>query len=89
MGTNKSSASQTSAVLKFMRNHGAITSKIAFDEFGVTRLASIVGKLRARGFGIVTTMEYTKTRYGTTSGYARYTLTHDPEGEKDGKQEVC
>lgn len=62
-------------VLKYLRTHeNGITSMIAFEEFGATRLASIINRLRNRGYDIETMTEVCKDRYGSTSQYARYIL---------------
>lgn len=59
-------------VLEHLQNHGSITSKEAWEQYGTTRLSSIIGRLR-KFYDIETVMEYGKNRYKQTCGYARYT----------------
>lgn len=59
-------------VLEHLQNYGSITSKEAFDSYGVTRLSSIINRLR-KFYDIETVMEYNVNRYKQTCGYARYT----------------
>ena len=65
------------AILEYMRNHNGITSKEAFGEFGVTRLAACVFDLRKAGYNIVTQECLGKTRFGETCRYARYVLIEE------------
>lgn len=48
-----------------------LTSKEAFEKFGVTRLAAVIHDLR-KDYIIDTVMQDGKTRYGKVSKYARY-----------------
>jgi hypothetical protein len=66
--------SQTEDILRFMDEHGSITSMDAIKEFGATRLSAIIFNLRERGYDIETHMEVGKNRYGHTVEYARYVL---------------
>ena len=61
-------------VLEHLQEKGSITSMEAIDEYGATRLASIIFNLRKRGYDISTNMEVTKDRYGNACQYARYKL---------------
>ncbi len=66
---------QTSEILRYLKSHKkGITPKLAEDMFGTMRLGSIIHNLRRQGHEIETIDEYTKTRYGTTTRYARYIL---------------
>lgn len=65
------------ALLNYMIAHYGITSKEAFEELGITRLAARIKDLRDLGYNIITVMETGKTRYGETCRYARY---HYKEG---------
>ena len=60
------------ALLNYMIAHYGITSKEAFEELGITRLAARIKDLRDLGYNIITVMETGKTRYGETCRYARY-----------------
>ena len=69
---NTVNKTQTSEVLKWMKQHKYITSEKAIEKFGATRLSSIVFNLRNRGVIIETVMVDGTTRYGTPVRYARY-----------------
>jgi len=61
-------------VLEHLRTHGTITSLEAIDNYGATRLASIIFNLRKKGYNISTTDGLTKDRYGNACRYAIYKL---------------
>lgn len=63
---------QAKLVLRFMQEHGAITSLEAFMNFGITRLAAVIHMMRKSGLDVVTEMITTKNRYGQTCHVARY-----------------
>lgn len=65
---------QKEMVLEYMADYGSITSLDAFREFGITRLADVIYKLKNDGHNIVTTMETSKNRYGKAVSYGRYTF---------------
>lgn len=65
---------QEKAVLRHLRTNNYITSMIAFDLYGITRLSSIIHRLRKQGYNIETKMVYTTNRFGYTVGYANYYL---------------
>lgn len=60
------------ALVDYMQKNGSITSKEAFEEFGVTRLAACVFDLRKLGYVIDTVMMETTTRFGEATRYAKY-----------------
>lgn len=59
-------------ILKYFKSGNSLTSKEAFELFGVTRLAARVKELRDAGYDIRTSMETSENRYGETVRYARY-----------------
>lgn len=65
--------SQVTDILKFMREHGSITTMDAFN-MGITRLASRVHELRKYGFSIISTHETALNRHGKTVRFVRYRL---------------
>lgn len=75
---SKLGKSQTEDVIKFMKEHGSITSMDAIKNFGATRLSAIIFSLRKRGYDIDTRMEVGNNRYGKPSEYARYVLNGEP-----------
>lgn len=68
---------QTEAVMKYMTEFGSITTLEAFNELGVTRLASRIHDLR--GFGVKISREVVKgkNRYGEPVHYMRYSIEED------------
>ena len=71
----KKTTTQNDRVLDYLKNHkDGITSKDAFELFGITRLSGRIFDLRDMGYSILTTQESSKNRYGDTTTYARYKL---------------
>lgn len=62
---------QKDEVLKYLQCYGCITSMIAFNLFGITRLAAVVFDLRKQGHDIRMEMKKGKNSY-----YGVYSL-HD------------
>lgn len=69
------------AIIKYMKEHDGITSKEAFEQFGVTRLAACIFELRKLGYIIDTVMLDTVTRFGEHTSYAKYVF----KGVENGK----
>ena len=65
---------QKQTVLEHMWENTTITSKEAFDEYGITRLAARIADLRRDGWVITTTNKKGKNRFGHTVIYAEYRL---------------
>ena len=64
---------QTIDVLEYLKSHKkGITSFVAFERFGATRLADIIYRLRRKGHTIHTVTENTVNRYGEQCSIARY-----------------
>ena len=71
-------ATQTDVLLKYLKEHDeGITSKVAFEEFGITRLSGLIFNLKKKGYPITSEEEAVQTRYGGTSIVARYRLVGD------------
>lgn len=64
--------SQTTEVLKYMKQYKYITDEKAHEKFGVNRLSSIIFNLRKRGVLIDTVMVETTNRYGNLTRYGRF-----------------
>ena len=62
------------AILKHLRTHRWLTSKDAFELYGITRLSARIKELRDKGYNIETVMVETTTRFGESCRYARYIL---------------
>ena len=63
---------QRTEVLKYLQEHGSITSMDAISKFGATRLSAIIFDLRKAGHIIDTMMIEGTTRYGTSCQYGKY-----------------
>jgi len=61
-------------IIKYMRNHGGITSQDAFKDLGITRLSARIKELRDMGYDISTIMVDGKNRYGEDIRYGLYRL---------------
>ena len=66
---------QTRVVLSHLFFRGDITQKTATEEYGITRLAATIWKLRhVYGIGILDETIEVPNRYGKTSKVSRYYL---------------
>ena len=61
-------------VLQYLKEHGSITSKEAFDEFGETRLSAVIFELRKDGLEIETERVKGVNRFGERTNYGKYFL---------------
>lgn len=64
---------QKTLVLRYIAEHGSITSMEAFD-MGITRLADVVFKLKKTGVPVKGTRVKAKNRFGQPISYMRYYL---------------
>ena len=81
-GTEKSKKndSQCELILRYMDEHGSITSLEAMKNFGCMRLASRISDLRKRGYMIVRTMVTMFNEDGSYRGhYAEYHLATEDD----------
>lgn len=69
---------QTQAVLDILKSGDSISSLEAFQEFGITRLSSIIFSLRQRGYVITSDNIKTTNRFGSTVVFSRYKLESEP-----------
>lgn len=59
---------QRDSILRYMQSHKTgITSKIAFERFGCTRLSAVIWALKHKGYKIIAKDEKVKGRYGNVS----------------------
>ena len=65
---------QQEALLRYIEDCGSITSFEAFQELGITRLASVVYNLKKKGYDFDTEDITVKNRYGQHVTFARYRL---------------
>lgn len=68
-------------VLNHLKRYGSITSLVAFEDYGITRLASCINRLRNMGYNIDTVMIDSENRYGDSCRYANYVLKGEPNGK--------
>lgn len=61
-------------LLDYLRKYRSITSLDAIRDLGNTRLSATVFNLRRKGYDISTKPVDVKTRWGTTTQVAEYTL---------------
>lgn len=64
----------TKEILHYLENNEYLTSMVAWENWGVTRLAAIIHNLRKAGYNIDTVRVDTITRFGEHTNYARYIL---------------
>ena len=72
---------KTKLILEWMKSGRSISSQVAFERFGATRLSSVIFKLRKKGYNIDTEMVQAKDRYGNAVRYANYWLMLDDNGD--------
>ena len=65
---------QIERVLMHLRKYKAITTKQAYDLYGITRLGARIYDLKELGYDIVTETVIVKNRYGEKARVARYRL---------------
>lgn len=65
---------QKEMVYKYLKEHDGITSLEAYEAFGITRLASVIFKLRQDGHPISSESLKVKNRYGVECTVANYAL---------------
>lgn len=65
---------QHERVLRHLADYGSITSAEAFAEYGNSRLAASVFKLRGKGYPITSEWETARNRYDEPVRYVRYRL---------------
>ena len=72
---------QIEMIKNHLRTVGEITSMDAFREYGCTRLAAVIFKIKKQGWNILSVDETGKNRFGNSVTYTRYVLVVD--GEKN------
>lgn len=63
---------QCEMILRYIDTFGSITTKDAFMDLGITRLASRVCDLQKKGIELDRQMETSKNRFGKKVSYMRY-----------------
>lgn len=70
---------QLGVVLAHLQEYGSITSMEAIMEYGITRLAVWISRLKVRGYRITSVTEQGVNRFGRKVRYSRYCLETDHE----------
>ena len=65
---------QNERVHKYMKKHGSITTKDAYEQLGVTRLSARIFELKEHGVKIEKKSEKSRNRFGETVFYDRFYL---------------
>lgn len=65
---------QRERILGYIKEHGSITPMDAFNDLGITKLATQVSLMIRDGYKIQKTFEKSKNRYGETCHYMRYSI---------------
>ena len=65
---------QRELILKYIADFGYITSFQAYQDLGITQLATRIKELKAKGYEFKTEDVRTKNRYGKPSHYYKYYL---------------
>jgi len=65
---------QTDRILRHLKDHKTITSKVAMDEYGIYRLASRISDLKKAGYEITSKTITAKNRYHENTHFSEYSL---------------
>lgn len=68
---------QNDRIIEYIKEFGSITTLEAFNDLGVTRLASRIHDLRVAGYEFETEFVSAKNRYGEVVSFKRYKLKED------------
>lgn len=71
---------QRQRIIDYINQFGSITSKDAYDDLGITQLATRIKELKEQGYKFETKWESSKNRYGERVDFKRYFLK---------KEQVC
>lgn len=66
--------SQKDRIINYIREFGSITSKEAYDDLGITQLATRIKELKESGYEFTTKWERGKNRYNDKVDFKRYYL---------------
>jgi len=65
---------QKDRIINYIRKFGSITSKEAYDDLGITQLATRIKELKEDGHEFRTKWENSKNRFGEKVEFKRYYL---------------
>lgn len=77
--SSKPKTTKQKQVQEHLVKHGFITSWIAIEKYGATRIGQHILVLRRRGWNIVTNDMTTKDRNGNTCVFAKYVYVSNPK----------
>ncbi len=69
--------SQCERILKYMNEHGSITTLEAFIDMGITRLSGRIHDLRQKGYNIKSEWIDVTNRYGETVTCCKYYIADE------------
>ena len=70
---------QRQRIIDYIKKFGSITSKDAYNDLGITQLATRIKELKERGYESKTEWESSKNRYGEKVDFKRYYLAKGEE----------
>ena len=70
---------QRQRIINYIKKFGSITSKDAYNDLGITQLATRIKELKERGYKFKTNWERNKNRYGEKVDFKRYYLAEGDE----------
>mgnify|MGYP003448384002 CR=1 FL=1 len=89
---------QRQRIIDYINQFGSITSKDAYDDLGITQLATRIKELKEQGYRFETKWESSKNRYGEKVDFKRYFLEKEKllilcvciytRGEEKGKKDT-
>ena len=65
---------QEERVINYIKEFGSITPLDAFRDLGITKLATVVSRLKRQGMTFYQNLDYSKNRFGEPCHYMRYWL---------------
>ena len=80
MGKAKHRPTQKDRILDYIKRFGSITPMDAFNDLGITKLATRVSEMRDDGIQFTIIIERGKNRFGQPTHYARYSLKEYARG---------
>lgn len=70
---------QCDRILRHLKDYGVITSREAFNEYGIMRLAARISDLRRKGYHICKRTKTGTNRYNESVSYAEYFMEDNYE----------
>ena len=72
-------------ILQYMLKFGSITPAQAFNDLGITKLATRISEMIDEGLPIVKSYETGKNRFGEKTSWMKYRLRGEYNAEQDHK----